>query len=106
MPTIRKTPAEKLTELEAAKDRINARIQAEKQKLAKQERKEDTREKIILGAIVLAHMEHSADFKDTVMNAICKFQEAQVGTRSIEKTAKDIEFLISRWAQRFPANEA
>ncbi len=59
-----KTPKEKLAELESAKSKIQARIQAEKSKLRSKERKDETRLKIIVGSVVLAHSEHDEGFKD------------------------------------------
>lgn len=59
----RKTPDEKLAELHAKRDQLNARIQRETAKVRSQTRKEDTRRKIIAGAIALEHCEHDPNFK-------------------------------------------
>ena len=60
----RKTPDEKLAELRTKRDQLNARIQKESAKVRSQARKEDTRRKIIAGAIALEHCEHDANFKE------------------------------------------
>lgn len=61
MMTIRKSPQEKLAELQAKEAQLKARIQKEKAKLASDERKRDTRRKIIAGALALEHAEQNPD---------------------------------------------
>lgn len=51
------TPAEKLEKLEAQQAQIQARIKNEKAKLSKEKRKQDTRRKIIVGALAIEHAE-------------------------------------------------
>ena len=46
---------DKLAKLKAQQDKIRARIQREKARISAQERKQDTRRKIIAGALALAH---------------------------------------------------
>ena len=65
-----KTTADKpqLTKLERLKQRqksINAQLRKEENKEKANERKADTRRKIIMGALALSHMEKDAAFKAT-----------------------------------------
>lgn len=53
----RKTPEERLAELEQQEAQLKARMQREKAKIAQQKRKDDTRRKIIAGALALEHQE-------------------------------------------------
>lgn len=62
----RKTPEEKIAELEATKAKIDARLKDEKAKLRSSNRKIDARRKIIIGATMLAHAEAHPDFSDTL----------------------------------------
>ncbi|MEM9880134.1 MAG: hypothetical protein AAF862_12745 [Pseudomonadota bacterium] len=101
----RKTPKEKIAELQAAKAKIEAQIQSQKARDRAQERKHDTREKIILGAIVRAHMDHSPAFCEAVYDAIRRFAAANQTTRQAEKINKDIEFLCTRLLPHKPANQ-
>lgn len=67
---MRKTPNEKIEELQAAKAKIQARIQTEKSKLRKKQRKEDARKKIIIGAVVMAHAEHDDIFAEKLLTLL------------------------------------
>lgn len=62
----RKTPEEKLDELEKKKSQIDARIQKTRAQVRGQERKKDTRRKIIAGALALEHMAHDPHFRETM----------------------------------------
>jgi len=62
MPAPRKTPEEKIAELERQEAQIRARLQREKAKLRETERKADTRRKIIAGALALEHAEINQEF--------------------------------------------
>lgn len=53
----RKTPDERIAELEARESQIKAQIQAEKARKRTAERKLDTRQKVIIGGMVKAHCE-------------------------------------------------
>ena len=68
---MRKTPEQKLEELQASKSKLNARISAERAKLRKKQRKDETRLKVIIGAVVLEHMARDENFHDGV-NTILK----------------------------------
>lgn len=61
MMATRKSPQEKLAELQQKQDQLKARIQKEKAKLASDERKRDTRRKIIAGALALEHADQNPD---------------------------------------------
>ncbi len=58
--------AEKLDRLLAQKKSLEARIAKEKVKSKQQERKDETRRKILVGAIVLNHMQHDTNFKQSI----------------------------------------
>lgn len=62
-PRKKLTPAQKIAQLEAKKARLDAQVKAEKAKITTQKRKEDTRRKIVAGAIALEHMEYDPTFK-------------------------------------------
>lgn len=70
---VRKTPDEKIEELEAAKAKIAARIKVEKNKLRKKNRKDETRRKILVGAVVLSHMQHNDEFAEAIMELLGKY---------------------------------
>jgi hypothetical protein len=59
----RKTPEEKLQELEQKKAQLAAQITRTKAQVRGQERKRDTRRKIIAGALALEHAEQNPDFR-------------------------------------------
>ena len=71
---MRRTPEERISELEKQRDQINARLQKERAKVSAQKRKDDTRRKIIVGAALLAHAEHD----DTVKVQLWRILDAQV----------------------------
>jgi len=64
--TKRKTPEEQLQDLETKKAQLDARIAKKKAVLRGQKRKEDTRRKIIAGALALEHMAHDKKFRSTM----------------------------------------
>jgi len=51
----KKTPEERLEELQQQKREIQAQVQRERQKLKEEERKRDTRRKVLIGSKVLEH---------------------------------------------------
>lgn len=59
----RQSPAEKLKALQKKQAQLDAQIKNEKAKIKADERKQDTRRKIVAGAIALEHMEHDENFK-------------------------------------------
>ena len=62
----RKTPDQQLAELEKKESQLKARIQKKRAQVRGQERKRDTRRKIIAGALALEHMSHDAAFAKTM----------------------------------------
>jgi len=58
----RKTPAERLAELETRQRVLKDDIRAARSQVRQQERKQDTRRKIIVGAVVLMRMESDPEF--------------------------------------------
>lgn len=67
-----KTPEQKLAELEQQRRQIDERIKRESAKVKATERKNDTRRKILAGAVALAHCDHDPAFKDALMQQIQK----------------------------------
>ena len=59
----RKTPEEQLAALELKERQVKARIQKKRAEVRNRTRKQDTRRKIIAGAIALEHMAHDAKFR-------------------------------------------
>lgn len=66
----RRKPEEQLAELEKKQNQLQARIQKKKAQVKGQKRKEDTRRKIIAGAIALEHMTHDKKFRATMQALI------------------------------------
>lgn len=66
----RKTPEEKIQDLETKKDQLTARIQREKAKVRQTDRKRDTRRKIIAGALALEHAEIDPAFGSQLQKLI------------------------------------
>ena len=60
----------KLDKLLQQRERIKAEITKEKRKQANQKRKEDTRRKILIGAVVLTEMEKDTQLKQKVDNLL------------------------------------
>ena len=58
-----RTPEQKIADLEAKQARLAEQVKTEKAKIAGKKRKEDTRRKIVAGAIALEHMEYDENFK-------------------------------------------
>ena len=58
----RKSPEEQLEALEQQKTQLETRIQKKRAQVRQQERKKDTRRKIIAGALALEHMGHDKQF--------------------------------------------
>jgi multidrug resistance efflux pump len=62
----RRTPEEQLKDLELKESQLKARIQKKKAEVSTKRRKQDTRRKIIAGALALEHMEHDGQFAATM----------------------------------------
>ncbi len=68
-----KTREQRIAELEQKKAQLDARIQREKARIRQNERKEDTRRKIVAGAIVLEHAQKDARFREVLNNLLDNF---------------------------------
>lgn len=62
----RKSPEEQLAELEKRESQLKARIQKKRAEVAGKQRKQDTRRKIIAGALALEHAEQDKAFGATL----------------------------------------
>lgn len=67
----RKSPDEKIAELEKKAAQIKARLQSEQAKIKGQERKNDTRRKIIVGALALEHEDPT--FQETLSRLLHQY---------------------------------
>jgi len=84
----------RLEKLEAQKQKLLKQISREKAKLRGQERKDDTRRKIVAGAIALAHCERDENFNELFRNLLARFVEresdrALLGLPPSQKSAND-----------------
>ena len=64
---------DKLQKLIAQRDALNAKIQLEQNRAAKQKRKDDTRRKILAGAVVLDEASKHPKFRAEIYNLLGKF---------------------------------
>lgn len=64
--TKRKTPEQQLEELQQKEAQIKARIQKKKAEVSARTRKQDTRRKIIAGALALEHAQQDPTFSATL----------------------------------------
>lgn len=67
---MRKSPDEKIAELEEQRRQIEAQIQRHKARARVEQRKQDTRRKIIAGALALEHASVSPAFRDELQKLI------------------------------------
>lgn len=82
---MRKTPDERIAELEEKRSQIEAQIQKHKSRLRIEERKKDTRRKIIAGALALEH----ASIDPVFRAAMHKLIDEQV-TREADRALFDL----------------
>lgn len=75
MAAIRKTPEQKLAELQIKREQLDARMKLESAKVKTAERKKDTRRKVIAGALALEHATHNPSFKETLHKLIADHVE-------------------------------
>lgn len=68
----RKTDEERLQELEKQREQLKAKITKQKAVLSTKKRKEDTRRKIVAGAIALENMEHDSAFRQTMLRLLAE----------------------------------
>ncbi len=74
MPRSATTPEEKLTQLKQRAAQLQARIQKENAKVRGQNRKRETRRKIIAGALALEHAEkNEGAFRDTLFRLMDEY---------------------------------
>lgn len=66
----KKTKAEQLEALRQKEAALKARMQDLQAAVNEEQRKRDTRRKIVLGAAIMAHASHNAQFKAIVCNAL------------------------------------
>lgn len=70
-PKPRLTPEEKIKALEQKQSQLAEQIKNQKARIKGKKRKEDTRRKIVAGAIALEHMAHDENFRH-VMEGLLK----------------------------------
>jgi len=68
----RKTPEQQLAELKSKEAQLKARVQKKAAQIAKQKRKDDTRRKIVAGALALEHMDHDPAFAKAMMRLLVR----------------------------------
>ncbi len=68
----RLSPEDKIAALELKQNQLAEQIKDQKAKITAKNRKEDTRRKIITGAIALEHMEHDPNFKNVMTDLLKK----------------------------------
>lgn len=73
--TTHKQKSERLRKLQQKRARLQRQIALEETRIKSQERKTDTRRKIIAGAIVLAHADIREAFRDILYELLQKFVE-------------------------------
>ena len=71
----RKTPEEQKAELLKKKAQLEERLKAIDAKESAQKRKDDTRRKILVGALCLTHAEHKPEFKEWLAATLKKTLE-------------------------------
>lgn len=89
-----KTPEQKIAELQAARDKINAKLQAEQAKKRNKERKDENRKKIIVGAVVREHAKRDPEFR----RALDKILDSHV-TRQIDRELLELRPLNKKAAE-------
>ena len=60
----------KLEQLKKKQEQLRLQIQKEQQKESAKKRKEDTRRKILLGAMVLERMDRESEYREQVINKL------------------------------------
>ena len=68
----RRTPEEQLEALTKKQDQLAARIQKKKAEVTARNRRQDTRRKIIAGALALEHMERDGAFRETLQRLLAE----------------------------------
>lgn len=65
--------ADKLSRLEQQKAELERKIRAENKRIKDQQRKDDTRRKVVAGAVAIAHAERDPAFKGQLDELIARF---------------------------------
>lgn len=65
-------PRSTIEDLKKQREQLTARINREKAREKEKQRKLDTRRKIIIGGVMLKHMECDANFKETIIELLDK----------------------------------
>lgn len=73
----RRPPEERLQDLETKRAQITARIDRERARLRTEERKRDTRRKIIAGAIALEHAQKDPAFAQELQGLLSRYVKPQ-----------------------------
>ncbi len=95
-----KTPQQKLDELQEKKAQLEALIQKERAKVRTAERKQDTRRKIIAGALALEHAEINPEFGAELDRILRKYV-----TRPHERALFDLPMLPDQETPSTAAND-
>lgn len=66
---------DRLSRLQQQREALDHKIRSEQKKLKDQERRDDTRRKVVAGAIALAHMEKDEQFKEYFSKILDRFVE-------------------------------
>lgn len=83
-----KSAEEKLNALKEKQKKLAAQVKAEEAKIKKHSRRQDTRRKIVAGAIALEHMEHDENFKH-VMEGLLKRHVKESDQRLFDFSSSD-----------------
>ncbi len=73
--TTRRSPEDQLADLQQKESQIKARIAKKRAEVSKKKRKQDTRRKIIAGALALEHMEQEPKFAAEMMRLLNRYVE-------------------------------
>lgn len=77
MTVLKKRIEEAEARLKKLKEQDRARKQKERQRVAAQNRKDDTRRKILIGAMYFERMKKDEEFKDQLLKALNKYLTAE-----------------------------
>ncbi len=78
----------KLDELLKKREQLNAQIQKERNKQSQQQRKEDTRRKIILGALMIEMMKKGKLDEKKIMKRLSSFLSKDIDRKLFDLPAK------------------
>lgn len=78
----------KLELLKKKQEQLRLQIQKEQQKESAKKRKEDTRRKILLGAMVLERMERESEYREQVINKLDSYLTKERDRELFELGAK------------------